>query len=227
MLLAENAVDKFGNLSSEFPKQVDAMLARLDAVQASRPIPAATAPILDEMFRRAHERLLLTQVAREIQVNLRHMEQVLDAFFRNHAKRAELATLSKDSQQIRGALKMLGQDDAERLLGLCQQQIDSYGAPTRRSTVTTSSFSPNRFRAGLLHRSDGAAAAGSTAADRAAPRETSWRSARRGCRPPRRYRRARSRGDAQCVACASRRSATRARRRRRTQDAQVTAHRSR
>jgi chemosensory pili system protein ChpA (sensor histidine kinase/response regulator) len=39
MLLAENAVEKFGNLSSEFPRQVDAMLARLDAAQASRPIP--------------------------------------------------------------------------------------------------------------------------------------------------------------------------------------------
>ncbi|HET7031772.1 MAG TPA: Hpt domain-containing protein, partial [Casimicrobiaceae bacterium] len=129
MLLAENAVDKFGNLSSEFPKQVDAMLARLDAAQAGRAIPAATAPILDEMFRRVHERVLLTQVAREIQVNLRRMEQVLDAFFRDHTKRAELATLSKDSQQIRGALKMLGQDDAECLLGLCQEQIDSYGSP--------------------------------------------------------------------------------------------------
>src|SRR4030095_13093455 len=54
MLRAENAVEKFGNLSSEFPKQVEAMLARLDAAQASRPIPA-TAPILDEMFRRAHD----------------------------------------------------------------------------------------------------------------------------------------------------------------------------
>jgi hypothetical protein len=54
--LAENAVEKFGNLSSEFPRQVEAMLSRLDAAQASRPIPAATAPILDEMFRRAHER---------------------------------------------------------------------------------------------------------------------------------------------------------------------------
>src|SRR5262249_2296425 len=42
---------------------------------------------------------------------------------------AEVATLSKDSQQIRGALKMLGQDDAECLLGLCQEQIDSYGDP--------------------------------------------------------------------------------------------------
>ncbi len=129
MLLAESAVENYGKLSKEFPRQVDAMMARLDAAQASRPIPAATAPILDEMFRRAHERVLLTQVAREIQANLRRMEQVLDAFFRDHTKRADLGTLSKDSQQIRGALRMLAQDDAERLLGLCQEQIDSYGNP--------------------------------------------------------------------------------------------------
>ena len=105
------------------------MLSRLDAAQASRPIPAGTGPLIDEIFRRAQERILLAQVAREIQANLRRMEQVLDAFFRDHGKRAELATLGKDSLQIRGALRMLEQDDAERLLGLCQEQIDSYANP--------------------------------------------------------------------------------------------------
>ena len=49
------------------------------------------------MARRAQESLLLAQVAREIQANLRHMEQVLDAFFRDNSKRAELATLAGDS----------------------------------------------------------------------------------------------------------------------------------
>ncbi len=129
LLLAENAVENYGSLSKEFPAQVEAMLARLDAAQASQPIPAGTAPILDEMFRRAHERMLMAQVGREIQANLRRMEQLLDAFFRDHSKRAELASLGKDSRQIRGALTMLGQDDAERLLGLCQDQIDSYANP--------------------------------------------------------------------------------------------------
>jgi chemosensory pili system protein ChpA (sensor histidine kinase/response regulator) len=84
---------------------------------------------------------------REIQANLRHMEQVLDAFFRDHAKRADLRTLAKDSSQIRGALRMLGLDDAGRLLELCQQQIDTYAIPRCRSTTTTSSCSPNRCRA--------------------------------------------------------------------------------
>ena len=125
LLLAESAFENYTSLSPEFPRQVDAMLARLDAARAGR-AAAASAPMLDEMGKRAQERVLLAQVGREIQANLRHMEQVLDAFFRDHAKRADLASLAKDSTQIRGALRMLGLEDAGRLLELCQQQIDTY-----------------------------------------------------------------------------------------------------
>ncbi|MEO8345116.1 MAG: Hpt domain-containing protein [Betaproteobacteria bacterium] len=129
LLLAESAFENYTSLSPEFPKQVDAMLARLDAARAGRPTAASGAPILDEMSKRAQERVLLAQVGREIQANLRHMEQVLDAFFRDNGKRADLATLGKDSQQIRGALRILGLDDADHLLALCQQQIETYGDP--------------------------------------------------------------------------------------------------
>jgi chemosensory pili system protein ChpA (sensor histidine kinase/response regulator) len=129
LLLAESAFENYTSLSADFPKQVDAMLARLDAARAGRPTAASGAPMLDEMSKRAQERMLLAQVGREIQANLRHMEQVLDAFFRDNAKRAELASLAKDSQQIRGALRILGLDEADRLLGLCQQQIETYADP--------------------------------------------------------------------------------------------------
>ncbi|HSQ81600.1 MAG TPA: Hpt domain-containing protein [Casimicrobiaceae bacterium] len=124
-LLAESAFENYTNLSPDFAKQVDAMLARLDAAQAGREADGS-APVLDEMSRRAQERALLSQVMREVQVNLRHMEQVLDAFFRDSSKRADLAGLAKDSQQIRGALRMLDLDDADRLLALCQSQIETY-----------------------------------------------------------------------------------------------------
>ncbi len=129
LLLAESAFENYTTLSPDFPKQVDAMLARLDAARAGRPAAASGAPMLDEMSKRAQERVLLAQVGREIQANLRHMEQVLDAFFRDNGKRADLATLGKDSQQIRGALRILGLDDADRLLALCQQQIETYADP--------------------------------------------------------------------------------------------------
>jgi chemosensory pili system protein ChpA (sensor histidine kinase/response regulator) len=120
ILLAESAVSNFGSLASNFPQQVTAMLARLEAAREARPIPAGTGALIDGIFRRAQERILLAHVAREIQTNLRHIEQVLDAFFRDPTKRSEIAALGKDSNQIRGALRMLEQDDAERLLQLCQ-----------------------------------------------------------------------------------------------------------
>ena len=127
LLLAESACENYSGLTSEFPKQVDAMLARLDAVQSNRPLSAAmAAPQLDEMSKRAQERVLLSQVVREIRVNLRHIEQVLDTFFRDHGKRAELSTLAKESRQVGGALRMLGLDQANELLMLCQAQIDAY-----------------------------------------------------------------------------------------------------
>ena len=129
LLLAESAIENYATASQELPPQVDAMIARLDT---SQPAGGAAVPLLDEMARRAQERLLLAQVAREIQANLRHMEQVLDAFFRDHDKRADLATLAHDSKQIMGALKMLGLAHAEQLLTLCQQQIDQYAQPDAR-----------------------------------------------------------------------------------------------
>ncbi len=129
LLLAESAIENFASLSPDFPRQVETMIARLDAAQQNRAIAAASAPMLDEMARRAQERLLLAQVAREIQANLRHMEQVLDAFFRDNEKRGELATLAQDTHQIMGALKMLGLDHAGELLELCQRQIEEYAKP--------------------------------------------------------------------------------------------------
>ncbi|CAG0993320.1 type IV pili sensor histidine kinase and response regulator,chpA; chemosensory pili system protein ChpA (sensor histidine kinase/response regulator) [Burkholderiales bacterium] len=129
LLLAESAFENYTMLTPDFPKQVDAMLSRLDAARIGRLSESAAVPALDEMSKRAQERVLVAQVGREIQANLRRMEQVLDAFFRDNGKRADLATLTKESQQIRGALAILGLDDAERLLASCQAQIEHYANP--------------------------------------------------------------------------------------------------
>ncbi len=129
LLLAESAFENYSTLAPDFPKQVDAMVARLDTARSGRTGHAVAAPALDEMSKRAQERVLVAQVGREIQANLRHMEQVLDAFFRDNGKRADLALLTKDCQQVRGALTILGLDEAERLLASCQQQIEHYANP--------------------------------------------------------------------------------------------------
>ncbi|MBK9608347.1 MAG: Hpt domain-containing protein [Betaproteobacteria bacterium] len=129
LLLAEDAIGHFARLSDDFPRQVEAMRRRLDQAQHGlAPLPSAEEDLLDNMARRAQERMLLAQVAREIQGNLRHMEKVLDAFFRDADERGELAGLGAYTRQIQGALRILGLAQADELLAMCQKQIDDYAA---------------------------------------------------------------------------------------------------
>ncbi len=126
LLLAESAFESHSNVEPDFAQQVTTMLARLDTVHAGRIPTHGGAPVLDHI----NKRMLMAQIGREIHENLRHMEGVLDAFFRDNSKRAELASISKDSSQIRGALRILGLDDADRLMALCEAQIQAYAEPT-------------------------------------------------------------------------------------------------
>jgi chemotaxis protein histidine kinase CheA len=128
LLLAEDAFENLSSLPPELAQQVDTVLERIDAAAAGRPVPG-DAKTLGRLGARARERLLLAQVGREIQANLRRMEEVLDTFFRDEARRSELASLAKDLSQIRGALRILGLDDADRLLSLCDERIQAYASP--------------------------------------------------------------------------------------------------
>jgi chemosensory pili system protein ChpA (sensor histidine kinase/response regulator) len=130
LLLVENAVEKFDSLSSEFAQQAHTMRARLDACATGEPPTAAPQiELLDEMSRRAQERLLMAQVVGEIQTNLRTIEQALDAFFRDPGKRGELPALDKPVKQVLGALTMLNEDRAAGVLADAAQHIRRFGAP--------------------------------------------------------------------------------------------------
>ena len=130
LLLAESAIENFGSLSADFAKQVDAMIARLDAARAGRSLGATPAALsLDEMAKRAQERMLLAHVAREI----RRISATSNRFWtRSSATTARMPIsrrLRKDGQQIRGALQILGLPDADRLLVSCLEQIAAYALP--------------------------------------------------------------------------------------------------
>src|SRR5690606_11344122 len=91
ILLAQNAQENFTRLGDDFAHQVDVMVARLHGFLADNPPePGSEVPLLDEMSRQAQEKLLIGQVAKEIQSNLAQVEQVLDTFFRDVDKRSAL-----------------------------------------------------------------------------------------------------------------------------------------
>jgi chemosensory pili system protein ChpA (sensor histidine kinase/response regulator) len=130
ILLLQNAQENFRRLGTDFAQQVDLMVARLHSCIAGKPMEGGEAiPLLDEMTRRAQEKLLIGQVAREIQNNLAQIEQALDAFFRDPEKNQDLAQLEVPLKQVSGALTILGHDSALSLLQECRQQVQRFAQP--------------------------------------------------------------------------------------------------
>ncbi|WP_265945190.1 Hpt domain-containing protein [Dechloromonas sp. A34] len=130
ILLLQNAQEGFKRLGTDFAQQVDLMIARLYACIAGKPASADEGiPLLDEMTRRAQEKLLIGQVGREIQNNLAQIEQSLDAFFRDPAKGHDLAQLDAPLKQVGGALAMLGHFGAVSNLNECSARIRQFADP--------------------------------------------------------------------------------------------------
>ncbi|MCZ7565833.1 MAG: Hpt domain-containing protein [Burkholderiales bacterium] len=103
------------------------MRSRLQGCMQGK-IPEGAAPMLDEISRRAQERLLMTQVVGEIQASLRAVEQALDAFFRDSSTHGELAALDKPMRQVLGALTMLNEDRAAAALATCAAEIQRFAS---------------------------------------------------------------------------------------------------
>ena len=121
LLILENALS---GVLAEFAEQAQLLRSRLkDCMQGKLRRTTPDIPLLDEMSRKAQERLLMNQVAAEMQTNLRTIEQVLDAFFRDPAKRDELASLDKPMRQLLGALEMLGEKHAQETLAATAVEI--------------------------------------------------------------------------------------------------------
>jgi len=129
ILLLQNAQESFKRLGTDFAQQVDLMVARLYACIAGKPATDAALPLLDEMTRRAQEKLLISQVAREIQNNLAQVEQALDAFFRDPSGVHDLALLDGPLKQTAGALTMLGHLGAASSVTGCIEQIHALAQP--------------------------------------------------------------------------------------------------
>jgi chemosensory pili system protein ChpA (sensor histidine kinase/response regulator) len=101
---------------SDFGARVDAMLQRLQALQRGETPQQDGADGLLAASNPAQEKTVLEQLAKEMLVSLGHVEQALDDFFRNPAKREPLLQLHQPLQQIIGALSVLGETDALALV---------------------------------------------------------------------------------------------------------------
>jgi chemosensory pili system protein ChpA (sensor histidine kinase/response regulator) len=129
ILFIESALENYLNLGADFPRQAQTVADRLRGALAGEALPAMetiAGGLLDEMTRRAQEKLLVFQVGQEVQVNLQNIEQVLDGFFRDHAKRPELAALLGQFAQVQGALMIMELMDAAALNAAVMGRVQEF-----------------------------------------------------------------------------------------------------
>jgi chemosensory pili system protein ChpA (sensor histidine kinase/response regulator) len=128
LLLAENSLQRYQGVTDEFTRQSEVVCKRLQACQQGTlsELDVPEIELLDEISRKAQEKLLLAQVGQEILSNLQHIEQTLDTFFRDPAQREDLPGLKPYLKQIYGALKILDLEPAVSLLDECERLVDGF-----------------------------------------------------------------------------------------------------
>jgi chemosensory pili system protein ChpA (sensor histidine kinase/response regulator) len=132
LLLAETALERFGKPMPQLGQQVDAVILRLSAALSGKHAAMPEVDLIDEIGRRAQEKMLAAQVVNEIQSNLAQIEQVLDGFFRDASKRSELPQLKPALRQVRGAFTVMGEELAMRVLAACEKLIERMSEPDYR-----------------------------------------------------------------------------------------------
>ena len=146
LLMAKDALDNYYHLGADFKSLAETAVVRVAAALKGQPIPDEGATQLAEVSRAAQEKLVLFQLGQEILTNLNHIEQVLDGFFRDPAKRADLASVTHSINQVQGALSMLESDDAVNLLKASRDLVQKFSAgegaaDPRDAELTAEAFS--------------------------------------------------------------------------------------
>jgi chemosensory pili system protein ChpA (sensor histidine kinase/response regulator) len=127
-LLVESVIESFTEPAEDLEQQIAIMGGWLLDAAKGKSSGEPPAGLHADLSRRIGAMQLRAQVAKEILTNLHHVEQVLDAFARDAAKRDTLGGLQPYLRQIHGALVVLGFEQAAEVLTICEGMIEAQSA---------------------------------------------------------------------------------------------------
>jgi chemosensory pili system protein ChpA (sensor histidine kinase/response regulator) len=122
-LLVEYIIDHFSSPPDDLEVQIVIMGGWLLDAATGNSSGEPPAGLRTDLTERIGALQLRAQVAKEILANLQHVEQVIDAFARDPAKRSTLAELQPFLRQIHGALSVLGFPGAAQAVSVCESLI--------------------------------------------------------------------------------------------------------
>ncbi|WP_255757953.1 Hpt domain-containing protein [Massilia sp. erpn] len=113
LLFAEHGLEQIRHLPDDFAAHADTIGARLQALLSGQ-TPPQPAQWQGSLARRMQQDDTVAALSTEMKTGLRQVEKVLDDYYVDPARRAELAPLDGVLHQLQGALSLLDQDDAVR-----------------------------------------------------------------------------------------------------------------
>ena len=126
LLLLDSGIEHYQHLGSGFHEQARLLAARLHEALLRHPEDRDKLASLVSLYCEMEQREVMAPLAVEMQNNLQHIEQTLNAFFGNAAKRAELLQVNRLLSQVQGGLHILSLDIAEQLLITLRQITERY-----------------------------------------------------------------------------------------------------
>ena len=126
LLLLGSGIGHYQHLGSGFHEQARILSMRMQQGMMRSPEDTEKLSNLVSLYCEMEQREVMAPLATEMQSNLQHIEQSLNAFFGNAAKRAELLQVNRLLSQVQGGLHILSLDIAEQLLVTLRQITERY-----------------------------------------------------------------------------------------------------
>ncbi|OIQ99799.1 chemotaxis protein CheA [mine drainage metagenome] len=126
LLLLGSGIEHYQHLGSGFQEQARILSSRLQAGMMRMPEDANKLSSLISLYCQMEQQEVMVPLAVEMQGNLQNIEQNLNAFFNNAAKRTELSQIGRMLNQVQGGLHILSLDVAVQLIGLLRQVTERY-----------------------------------------------------------------------------------------------------
>ncbi|HAF45229.1 MAG: hypothetical protein A2100_02590 [Sideroxydans sp. GWF2_59_14] len=126
LLLLEGGIEHYRHLGSGFHEQTRILSARLQASAMRLPEDEGKFNNLVSLYCQMEQHEAMVPLATEMQGNLQLIEQSLNAFFNNSAKRADLTHIGRLLSQVQGGLHILSLEVAVQLTGMLRQVSERY-----------------------------------------------------------------------------------------------------
>ena len=126
LLLLDGGIEHYRHLGSGFHEQTRILSSRLQSSLAHIPEDTGKFDNLVSLYCQMEQHEAMVPLATEMQGNLQLIEQSLNAFFNNAAKRTELAHIGRLLSQVQGGLHILSLEVAVQLTGMLRQVSERY-----------------------------------------------------------------------------------------------------